>query len=280
MIKQGNDIFETTRQEPKVDVCGKHYVFNANAKGHFDPRLPCPAYRMDDEIASLVSAKQQKDDREFAALAARNTPTVPFKTGVDGGMNKLFLAKLRADENRLTSSSPVFALGGEQHVPAMGNNVNPPRLPDAPSTTASVAAAAPAQEPRAVATSDAGAAHVLGSLLPNKWFGQGEAPTAQAQNRPAAQPPRSRPTAVAKAEPQHHPREARAAARPQVAERKQAAPQAPAAAPAPQTASAAPAPWPTAIPQQAPAPRTAGLMAGAAPVVSGTSFNSRWGEVH
>ena len=32
MIKQGNDVFETTRQEPKVDVCGKHYVFNADER--------------------------------------------------------------------------------------------------------------------------------------------------------------------------------------------------------------------------------------------------------
>jgi hypothetical protein len=37
--------------------------------------------------------------------------------------------------------------------------------------------------------------------------------------------------------------------------------------------SAAAAPWP------APAAQTPALMAGAAPVVSGNNFNSRWGEV-
>ena len=280
MIKQGNDIFETTHQEPKVDVCGKHYVFEAETKGHFDARLPCPAYHMRDEVAALVSAKQQKDDREFSMLVARNTPTVPFNTGVDGGMNKLFLAKVRAEENKLTSSSPVFALGGEQHVPAMGNNVNPPRLPDTP-TTASVAppAPAPAQEPRVVATAGAGTSHsMLGNLLEHKWFGQGDTPPAQAQNRPATQPPRSRPVAEAKAEPRHHPRDAHAAAhpappRPQVAERKPAPAHTQAPAPAPQTANATAAPWP------APAAQTPALMAGAAPVVSGNNFNSRWGEV-
>jgi murein L,D-transpeptidase YafK len=269
MIKQGNDIFETTRQEPKVGVCGKHYVFEAETTGHFDARLPCPAYHMRDEVAALVSAKQHKDDREFSALVARNTPTVPFNTGVDGGMNKLFLAKVRAEENKLTSSSPVFALG-EQHVPAMGNNVNPPHLPDT-ATTASVAPPA-----RVVATADAGTSHsTFGNLLPNKWFGQGDTPPAHAQNQPAT-PPRSRPVAEAKVEPRHHPHEARAAAhpaptRPQIAERKPAPRQAP--APAAPTASAAAAPWP------APAAQTPALMAGAAPVVSGNNFNSRWGEV-
>jgi murein L,D-transpeptidase YafK len=277
MIKQGNDIFETTHQEPKVDVCGKHYVFDAETKGHFDPRLPCPAYRMPDEIASLVSAKQQKDDREFAALVARNTPTVPFNTGVDGGMNQIFLAKLRADENKLTSNSPLFSLGGEQHVPAMGNNVNPPHLPDAAATTASIAPPAPPQDTR-VATSGAGTSHSspFGNLLDSKWFGRDEAqPPQQAQTRPAA-PPKPRPVAEAKAEPQHHARPAaHPAPRPQVAERKPAPAQATAPA-APSVASAPqPAPQVPAFVPQAPA-----MMAGAVPVVSSSSFNSRWAEVH
>jgi murein L,D-transpeptidase YafK len=277
MIKQGNDIFETTHQEPKVDVCGKHYVFNAETKGHFDARQPCPAYRMPDEIASLVSAKQQKDDREFTALVARNAPTVPFNTGVDGGMNQLFLAKLRADENKLTSSAPVFSLAGDQHVPAMGNNVNPPRPAEAATTTASIAPAAPAQEPRVVATADAGSSHsMFGNLLEGRLFGQGDTPSAQAQNR-LAPPPKARPVAEAKAEPRHPrtPTAAQVQARPaqshpQVAERKPAPPQTP--APAATSVAAAPRP--------APAPQAAALMAGAAPVVAATSFESRWSESH
>jgi murein L,D-transpeptidase YafK len=279
MIKQGNDIFETTHQEPKVDVCGKHYVFDAETKGHFDARLPCPAYQMPDEIASLVSAKQQKDDREFAALAARNTATVPFNTGVDGGMNKLFLAKLRADENKLSPNSPIFALGDEQHVPAMGNNVNPPHLPDA-ATTGSVAQSAPpapAPATRITATADTGASHsMFSSVLPSKWFGKEDTPPPQAQNAPAAQP-RPRPVTVAKIEAPHHPHSAAHATppRPQVAERKPAPPQASAApAPASPAASVAAAPaWPT------PAPQPTAAMAGATPVVSATNFNNRWSEV-
>jgi murein L,D-transpeptidase YafK len=263
MIKQGNDIFETTHQEPKVDVCGKHYVFNAETKGHFDARQPCPAYRMEDQIASLVSDKQQRDDREFSALVARNTATMPFNTGVDGGMNKLFLARVRADENRATSNSPIFSLAGDEHVPAMGNNVNPPRELDTPATTASVASP-PAPAPRVVASADAGTSRsTFGNLLPNKWFGHDDPAPSQ-----SVAPPKPRPVAEAKADPRHpravaHP----AAPHPQVAERKTAPPQAPAPA-APTVATAQP-----------PAPQAPAMMAGATPVVSGTNFNSRWGEV-
>ena len=34
MLKQGYDYFEVTRQEPKVDVCDRHYVFNAQSSGN------------------------------------------------------------------------------------------------------------------------------------------------------------------------------------------------------------------------------------------------------
>jgi murein L,D-transpeptidase YafK len=267
MIKQGNDIFETTHQEPKVDVCGKHYVFNAQTTGHFDARQPCPAYKMEDQIASLVSDKQQRDDREFNALVARNTPTVPFNTGVDGGMNKLFLAKVRADENRATSNSPVFSLASDAHVPAMGNNVNPPREPDTPATTASVTPPpAPAAAPRVVASADAGTSHsTFGSLLPTKWFGHDDPPPAPSQ---AAAPPKPRPVAEAKADPRH----ARAAAHPPTATRPQIAEH--------KTTPTPKAPVVAAAQPPAPVPQPPAMMVGSAPVVSGTNFNSRWGEVH
>jgi murein L,D-transpeptidase YafK len=270
MIKQGNDIFETTHQEPKIDVCAKHYVFDGETNGHFDPRRPCPAYKLPDEIASAVSSKQQKDDRDYATLVARGTPTVPFNTGVDGGMNQLFVAKLKAEDSKLNSGSPIFALMSSQHVPAMGNNVNPPRSldSDTTTTTASVAPAAPAPPPR-VASADSGESHsMFRSLTPGNWFGHDDPPRPPAPTQAMAQQPKPRPTVEAKAEPAHHAHPTAPPARPQVAERKPAPPQAPAAA-----STAPPAP-------QAPAPQAPALMAGAAPVVSSSSFNSRWAEVH
>src|ERR671912_2791471 len=49
-LKQGYDHFEVTRQQPKVDVCEKRYVFNASSPDNasrplsFSPSAQCPAY--------------------------------------------------------------------------------------------------------------------------------------------------------------------------------------------------------------------------------------------
>jgi murein L,D-transpeptidase YafK len=284
-IKEGNDHFEVTRQEPKVNVCEKRYVFDAETNGRFDPRAKCPAFQVPTEIASAVVEKQHRDDQEFAALVARNTPTVAVKTGADGGMHEIFLAKVRSQE-RFDQNGRVFSLASTQHVPAMGNNVNPPKTPnpsDADTTTASV----PPPAATRVASADAGSSpSMFGSLFTSggsvkRWFGTGDdaQSTAQAQSAPAAAP-KPRPTPQTKTAAVHtsagaiHPRPEQQ--RPQVAEERKLSP--PAAVPqqpAPTaTASAWPTPAPAPAPQPAPAP---GLIAGAAPVVSSGSFDSRWG---
>ena len=44
-IKEGNDHFMVSRAEPKVDVCEKHYVFDAEAPaGSFHGKEKCPPY--------------------------------------------------------------------------------------------------------------------------------------------------------------------------------------------------------------------------------------------
>ena len=50
MLKIGNDHFETTHLKPKVDVCGRRYVFDAQPPPNssqplvFDPNAQCPAF--------------------------------------------------------------------------------------------------------------------------------------------------------------------------------------------------------------------------------------------
>ena len=57
MIKEGNDHFEVTRQEPRVDFCEKKYVFDAiKPPGAtrdlvFDASAKCPAYAIPEEVA-------------------------------------------------------------------------------------------------------------------------------------------------------------------------------------------------------------------------------------
>ena len=69
MIKDGNDHFEVTRQEPKVDFCEKKYVFDAiktpgaTRDPVFDASAKCPDYAVSDEIADAVREKQSNRHR-------------------------------------------------------------------------------------------------------------------------------------------------------------------------------------------------------------------------
>ncbi len=151
MIKQGNDIFEVTRQEPKVDVCDKHYVFNAVSPSggpvNFNPRAACPAYQMEKEIAAAVKEKQAQDERKIAEYVQRGTQTVTVRTGTDGGMHPTFLARLKPGNPWDGFSSQRKVVGAQPGD--MGNNVNPPHEPatdDSESASVRVASA-PASEP-------------------------------------------------------------------------------------------------------------------------------------
>jgi murein L,D-transpeptidase YafK len=114
MIKEGYDHFEVTHQEPRVDVCDKHYVFDAAAPNgpasslKFSPVAKCPAYEVPQEIATPVRDKQRRDDEQVAQLISRGTPTVPVRTGTDGGMNPVFMAAVIANggtETRIEARS-------------------------------------------------------------------------------------------------------------------------------------------------------------------------------
>src|SRR5579862_9272642 len=85
MIKVGNDHFEVSHQEPKVDVCEKHYVFDAVPPAgstrplSFTPSGRCPVYETDPNIAEQALAKQKNDDYQFAQLERQNVATVPLE---------------------------------------------------------------------------------------------------------------------------------------------------------------------------------------------------------
>ncbi|MBN8921317.1 MAG: murein L,D-transpeptidase, partial [Rhizobiales bacterium] len=105
MLKEGNDHFEVARAEPKVDVCERHYVFNAEERPgsgplRFNPAGPCPAYQVAPELAAEVSAKTKRDELAFADFSRRGTPTVPIKVGQDGGMHPSFVAALNPQQVR------------------------------------------------------------------------------------------------------------------------------------------------------------------------------------
>ena len=94
MIKEGNDHFEATHQEPKVAFCEHKYVFDpAPPPGsarplEFNASAKCPAYAVPDDIASAVREKQQRDNTEIANLISKGSPVAKLNTGIDGGMNR------------------------------------------------------------------------------------------------------------------------------------------------------------------------------------------------
>ena len=98
MLKVGNDHFETTQLEPKVDVCDRRYVFDAQPSANrqsfvFNPTAKCPAFVVNPKIARRALEKQRTDEAEFAQLLKDDVPTAPIYTGLDGGMNEAFLAR-------------------------------------------------------------------------------------------------------------------------------------------------------------------------------------------
>ena len=97
MLKQGYDHFEVTRQEPKIDVCDRHYVFDAQSSDRFSPAGHCPACSVPQEIASAVHNKERRDEAQFAQFVIRGVPTIPTTTGAQGGMNATYLAALKAN---------------------------------------------------------------------------------------------------------------------------------------------------------------------------------------
>ena len=179
MIKEGYDHFEVTRREPKVDVCEKRYVFNAETRGKFSPAERCPAYRVPQEIASAVRAKERHDDSQIADLVNRGTPVVPARMGVDGGMNPTFVSAVRSNGG---PGSTIHTAAGT--IPA---HVNPPAgsMADTTGNTFSLASAEsrPSQVQVASAGSNSGG---ISGFFSNLF---GSKPAQSDDTRAAATPP-------------------------------------------------------------------------------------------
>src|ERR1700687_5842189 len=102
MLKQGYDHFEVTHHEPKVDVCERRYVFDANpVRGpvSFSPAGTCPAYKVPEEIVAAVKDKQRKDECQTAELIRQGAAAAPVRTGTDGGMHPVFVTAPQVDSN-------------------------------------------------------------------------------------------------------------------------------------------------------------------------------------
>ncbi len=94
-LKEGSDVFELTRKEPRVGYCGGHYVFNAEGLDPAaDPLAACPPLQTDPALTAALAAKAAKDDAAAKAIADAN-PNLPAMSYIDGGMNPAFRAILQ-----------------------------------------------------------------------------------------------------------------------------------------------------------------------------------------
>jgi len=281
MIKEGYDHFEVTKQEPKVDFCEKKYVFDAirapNAAHDpvFEASAKCPAYTMQEDVANAVREKQATDLAETAKLIAKGTPVARINTGIDGGMNKVFAARVPEGNTGLSEggdSQGLSMLALSRAPGTIPSTVNPPRVPASPSDNLLqgapeeprlAAAPAPTAGPTRVANAapSAQSEGFFSSLARKVGIGGTTDTTATTATAP---PP---------------------AAKPKVTEAKHTdAPRAEAAIPktsAPKVAAAKPALKPSVsdAPAAAAAPAAPSQVAGSAPIVSSNSFDSRFGAV-
>ena len=150
MLKEGYDHFEATRQEPKVAVCEKRYVFdpaqpeNASKPLSFNAKAKCPVYQLDPTIADAVLETRRKEQFQMAEYSARNIATVPARHGIDGGMNPVFMAKLGTN-NAFDNNGRTYQLAGNTQAPGYLPRV-PGALPRTPAAT-TAADTKPAQQP-------------------------------------------------------------------------------------------------------------------------------------
>jgi murein L,D-transpeptidase YafK len=86
-LKEGSDIFEVTKQEPKVAVCGGRYGFGTGGGGA--GISPSCDVQTDSQVASAVSEKRRKDEVAVAGEIARGTPAIKL-VYEDGDQHRSF----------------------------------------------------------------------------------------------------------------------------------------------------------------------------------------------
>ena len=285
MIKEGYDHFEATKQEPKVAVCERRYVFNpaqpenASRPLAFNPTAQCPAYELDKAVADAVLEHRRNEQTKMAEYIASGVSPARPRHGIDGGMNPVFAEKITTQEGydsrgRLVRvATAPGALPREPGSRAVNALVT---VPDSVPSAEPVAVAnvpMPATAPQAKQGA-APAEKTIAGLIGNVFSSPAPAPPAATAAAPELRGSSSDTAAARRATPA-----ARTASTPPPKPKFDVATKQPGATqPAARQAAAEPQREPelrTAF-STTPAPASASVLSGAQPVVPTGSFDSRW----
>jgi murein L,D-transpeptidase YafK len=163
MLKEGYDHFEITKVPPKVDVCGKRYVFNqiAPAGTAFSPTAACPATTQPESLSVAYKSFQSTYDSAFSAALGSSKSSTPAPT--IAGLKEAALvadwSRRRARGEKVTREPPSLErpqiLMAEEQKAAQKLEATVAAVPTpAPAAQQAAAAAAEASEIEGTAQSE------------------------------------------------------------------------------------------------------------------------------
>ncbi len=201
-LKQGSDHFEVTKLEPKVNVCGRRYVFDATAPngGRIDPGAACPPLTVDPEVQSLVAEKENHDTAKVAELVTKGVRPIRVKYA-DGGQHPDFAHVEMVSRPEALAQAPVeIPLDNPKGKKAETKlaAARPTKPAAQPQETVAAKAPEPAQPAVAIAAASPGARDMIG-----RWLGMNKPETkadAPAPSTPATIPVTNPDTPAAKAQ--------------------------------------------------------------------------------
>lgn len=131
MLKEGYDTFEMTHLEPKVDVCGRQYVFNANTAQPLDTVAACPAdLGQPKELMASLQTKAKADYAEAEVLFAKLEND--RKAEEDKRIQLALAAERRkADEEKAKADAEAARIEAERNPGAIARLLGAEPNPDA-----------------------------------------------------------------------------------------------------------------------------------------------------
>jgi murein L,D-transpeptidase YafK len=86
MLKEGYDHFEITKVPPKVDVCGRRYVFNSLPEDgrSFSPNASCPPMMQPEPLQTAYQSYQKQFEAAFSAALGEATSKKSPSPSIEG----------------------------------------------------------------------------------------------------------------------------------------------------------------------------------------------------